>query len=165
MCETFQRLRAQARLQLKQRSTGERCFKILPLEAGRGFARLPRTDPGDLFLDLEGDPLYPDCLEYLMGLYGHDDGRPWFRAFWAHDHEAEKRAFEELADVLDAHFARHPGAHVYHYNHYEVTALRRLAGRYGTREDPSTPGCAASASSISTGWCARPSGSLSPATP
>jgi predicted RecB family nuclease len=88
----FQRLRAQARLQVRCRDTGQRCYEILPLQEGRGFARLPRPDANDLFLDLEGDPLYPDCLEYLIGLYSHDTaGQPWFRAFWAHDHEAERR--------------------------------------------------------------------------
>ena len=28
--------------------------------------------------------------------------------------------------------AHHPGMHVYHYNHYEPTALKQLAGRYAT---------------------------------
>src|SRR5579883_2743728 len=31
--------------------------------------------------------------------------------------------------------ARHPEMHVYHYNHYEPTALKRLAGRYATCVD------------------------------
>ena len=31
-------------------------------------------------------------------------------------------------------FTQHPAAHVYHYNHYEPTALKRLAMRHGTRE-------------------------------
>ena len=37
-------------------------------ESGRGFARLPKPDPGDLFFDMEGDPLHPQGLEYLFGL-------------------------------------------------------------------------------------------------
>ena len=31
--------------------------------------------------------------------------------------------------------ARYPDLHVYHYAAYEITALKRLMGRYGTRED------------------------------
>ena len=28
-----------------------------------------------------------------------------------------------------------PDLHIYHYNHYEVTALKRIAGAHGTREE------------------------------
>src|SRR5262245_5347832 len=30
---------------------------------------------------------------------------------------------------------KHPGLHIYHYAHYEASALKRLMGRYATRED------------------------------
>jgi predicted RecB family nuclease len=132
--EILSRLRAQARLHIAKRDTGTNQVEILPAVPGRGFARLPTPDPGDLFLDLEGDPLYPHGLEYLFGLYTVTDGTPTFRAFWAHDHTAEQRTFQEVIDVITAHLACHPGAHLYHYNHYEETALKRLASRYGTRE-------------------------------
>src|SRR4029450_7811408 len=46
----------------------------------------------------------------------------------------EQRTFQEVIDAMTAHLACHPGAHLYHYNHYEETALKRLASRYGTRE-------------------------------
>jgi hypothetical protein len=32
---------------------------------GKGFARMPRPDSGDLFFDMEGDPLFAGGLEYL----------------------------------------------------------------------------------------------------
>lgn len=133
--ETLERLRAQARLQVEKRDGGENRVELLPLEDGRGFARMPRPDPGDLFLDFEGDPLYPDGLEYLMGVYFVEEGKGVFQPFWAHDHDAERAAFEELSDFFARHLHRHPGAHIYHYNHYEETALKRLASGYGTRED------------------------------
>ena len=132
--ESLSRLRAQARLHIAKRDTGTNQVDILPAAPGRGFARLPKPDPGDLFLDLEGDPLYPQGLEYLFGLYTVTDGTPTFRAFWAHDHAAEQRTFQEVIDVMTAHLACHPGAHLYHYNHYEETALKRLASQHGTRE-------------------------------
>ncbi len=133
--ETFVRLRSQAALQTHKRDTGENRFEILPVQEGRGFARLPRPDPGDLFLDFEGDPLYPDGLEYLMGLYFVDSGTPVFTPFWGHDHDAERAAFERLMDFIADHLRLHPGAHIYHYNHYEETAIKRLASGHGTRED------------------------------
>src|SRR4029079_12282489 len=33
-----------------------------------------------------------------------------------------------------ARLGEHPDLHVYHYAAYEITALRRMMGRYGTRE-------------------------------
>jgi uncharacterized protein len=136
MPDTLERLQAQARLQSDYRATGERCYEILPLEEGRGFARLPRPDPHDLFLDLEGDPHFPDGLEYLIGLSGQDEtGETWFKAWWAHDHDEERLSFEAAVDFVDEHLKRHPGAHIYHYAPYETTAFKRLASRHGTRED------------------------------
>ena len=37
-------------------------------------------------------------------------------------------------EFLQSHLTAHPGAYIYHYNHYEPTALKRLAGRYATAE-------------------------------
>ena len=129
--ETLGKLRAQAALQVLARD-GQRRLELLASPPGRGFSRMPPPDRGDVFFDMEGDPLFPDGgLEYLLGL--HVVGRD-FLAFWAHDRAQEKRAFEGCMDWLTTHLARHPAAHVYHYNHYETTALKRLAMRHGTRE-------------------------------
>ena len=129
--KTFVKLQSQALLQVQARKDGRKLV-VLEAPAGRGFARLPRPDQGDVFFDMEGDPLFPDGgLEYLFG--AHVVGQA-FLPFWAHDRAGEKRAFEEFMDWLAAQFARHPDAHVYHYNHYEPTALKRLAMRHGTRE-------------------------------
>ncbi len=132
--ETLSRLRSQAQLQMHKLETGENKVEILPAQEGRGFARLPKPDPGDLFLDFEGDPLYPDGLEYLMGLYFVDSGAPVFKPFWGHNHKAECASFEQLMDFIDNHLRLRPKAHIYHYNHYEETAIKRLASGYGTRE-------------------------------
>jgi hypothetical protein len=76
-------------------------------------------------------------------------GAPRYTQFWAFDRAGEKRAFEELIDFITERRARRPGLHVYHYNHYEPTAVDhlselhetrqeavgRLMGRFATRED------------------------------
>jgi predicted RecB family nuclease len=134
--ETVARLSAQARLQLAARTTGRHTYELLPPAPGRGFALLPRPDGGDLFFDMEGDPLAGEGLEYLFGVYGRLDGAavPEFRPIWAHDAAAEKAAFETAMRLFVDQVARHPGAHIYHYAAYETTALKRLAMRYATME-------------------------------
>ena len=98
---------------------------------------MPVPDDGDLFFDMEGDPLYPNGLEYLFGVYYFKDGKELFLPFWAHDHEEEKETFKRFMAFLADHLAEHPHAHIYHYNHYETTALKRLACRYAVCEEQS----------------------------
>lgn len=132
--ETLWRLREQARLQDHQRQSGEGVVELLIVEPGRGLARLPRPDAGDMFFDMEGDPLYDGGLEYLFGIVTVDDGEERFHAFWAHDRDEEKRAFQAAVDFMVDRIARFPDAHIYHYAAYEETALKRLAMFHGTRE-------------------------------
>ena len=134
---TFDALREQAALQLSHRRTGEHVTRLLPPEPGRGFALLPPPSPGDLFFDIEGDPFWAADrgLEYLFGITEVVDGEPVFRPFWAHDRASEKRALEDLVDLVHERLRRDPNLHVYHYASYEPSALKRLMGEYGTRED------------------------------
>lgn len=132
--ETFQQLRAQARLQIARRDTGDASVEVPPLQSGRGFERLPQPDPGDMFFDMEGDPLYEGGLEYLFGIVHEEGGKPVFTDFWAHDREQEKQAFESAVDFMTVRLKAHPDAHIYHYAAYEETALKRLAMFHGTRE-------------------------------
>lgn len=131
---TVEKLRAQAQLQFHKRETGEDKVEILDPGPGRGFTRIPMPAEGDLFFDMEGDPLYPDGLEYLFGFYFIENGKPIFKPSWAHDHKNEKLTLQKVIDFIVAHLKAHPDAHIYHYNHYEETALKRLASRYATRE-------------------------------
>ena len=132
----LERLAAQARLQLRQRDTGQIAYELLPAQgAGHGLAALPAPSPADLFLDMEGDPFAgPAGLEYLFGLVEQVDGQTAYRPFWAHDAAGEKRAFEAVVDLIGQRLERHPDLHVYHYGAYEPTAFKRLMGIHGVRE-------------------------------
>jgi predicted RecB family nuclease len=129
----FENLRAQAALQVRQDTTGEISYEVVDPGA---LAGLPAPAPGDVFLDLAGDPhaLSGEGLEFLFGAVTTGTDRR-FTPFWAHSRAEEKRAFEEFVDFAAARVAEHPGSHVYHYAPYEVTAIKRLAAVHGTREE------------------------------
>jgi predicted RecB family nuclease len=133
---TFDRLRHQAQLQSYERATGKQRYELLNPEDGRGFARLPEPQPGDLYFDMESDPFYEgEGLEYLFGVTRIENGEPVFRSFWARDRHEEKVAFEQFVDFVIAALAKDPEIHIYHYAAYEPSALKRLMSRHGTRED------------------------------
>ncbi len=135
---TFERLHHQARLQLQHRRTGEHEIEHLPEEPDRGFALMPEPNDGDIWLDLEGDPWFEPGrgLEYLFGwIELGEDGAPRYVPIWARDRDAERRGFEQLVDHIVERRRRFPGMHVYHYAPYERTALSRLMGEHGTREE------------------------------
>ncbi|HWY14726.1 MAG TPA: TM0106 family RecB-like putative nuclease [Rhizomicrobium sp.] len=132
--DTLVRLNQQARLQDFKRRTGENKCEVLAADADKGFARLPKPDPGDLFFDMEGDPLIEDGLEYLFGCAFSEVGKPCFKSFWGHTRDEEKRAFEQAVDFIAARLRQHPNAYVYHYASYEEAALKRLSLLHGTRE-------------------------------
>ncbi len=131
--EMFEKLHRQAALQLRRHDTGGLEYTLLDPQPERGLALLPDPSPGDIFFDIEGNPFWDErgSLEYLWGLLDVDHT---FTAFWAEDHASERRAFEGLVDRVHARLAEHVDMHVYHYAAYEVSALRRLAGRYNSRE-------------------------------
>jgi predicted RecB family nuclease len=131
--DTFEKLRRQAGLQLRRRETGEPVYELLEPRPLAGFGLLPDPSPGDLFFDIEGNPFWDEqgSLEYLWGVLDVE-GR--FEPLFAEDHPGERRAFEEFVDRVHAGLVDDPHLHVYHYASYEVAVLRRLMGRYGTRE-------------------------------
>ena len=134
---SYERVREQARVQVEGRSLGEPVYETLELEDGVGLAMLPEPSPGDVFFDIEGDPFVgPGGLEYLFGYVAADDSDELqYTGLWGLSPAEEKRNFETLVDGLMARWANHPGMHVYHFAPYEPSALKRLMGRYGTRED------------------------------
>ena len=134
---TYERLGRQARLQWTSRSADTPRCEPLPLEEGRGLARLPDPSPGDIFLDFEGDPFVPPKgLEYLTGFCFQDDnGQFAFDQRWALNAAQEKTAFEAFIDFAMSRLQHHPGTHVYHFGAYEPAALKRMAARHVTRRD------------------------------
>lgn len=150
--DSYERVREQARVQLESRGLAIPKYELLPIvrptetEPGQGLCRLPEPSPGDIFLDLEGDPFVgptsgPPMLrgrEYLFGVVtvhpGPEGPGLQYTPFWAEDEAGEKRAFEAVMDLIAAQKAAHPGAHVYHYAPYEPSAFKRLMGRHATRE-------------------------------
>ena len=143
--ENLDHSRHQAHVQLKDRTSPEPYFEILPVCEDSGLARLPEPDAGDLFFDLEGDPFAGEAaagttagLEYLFGWAAvPEDGSPGEAAYghtWAHDGQSEQAAFERFIDMVMKRREKRPGMHVYHYAPYEPAALKRLMGRYATRE-------------------------------
>jgi predicted RecB family nuclease len=135
--EVYDRIGEQARLQLEQRTRQAPVFEMLPVVSGDGLCRLPRPSPGDLFLDLEGARFVRSGgHEYLFGL-GHvaSEGAFAYRTWWAMTAPEEQQAFEQVVDVITAARAADPDMHIYHFASYEPAALKRLAGRYATRQD------------------------------
>ena len=162
--ESLERARSQAILQVVSEDSDAVVYELLEpdrddageLVPNRGLLALPKPAEGDLFFDIEGARYWSDDakefgLQYLFGIVdtADPDGCARYRQFWAFDRVGEKRAFEELIDFITARRAERPGLHVYHYNHYEPTAVDhlselhetrqeavgRLMGRFATRED------------------------------
>ena len=140
--KTLERLRHQARLQSAQDArpllAGERPNVVAEVVDPAPLIGLPTPNPGDLFFDFEGDPLW-DCgdqhvgLEYLFGVVEADTGE--FRALLAHDRQQEKQALEDFLAYVQRRREEHPELRIYHYASYERSALARLAARHSVGED------------------------------
>src|SRR6202012_1634455 len=75
-------------------------------------------------------------LEYLFGYaFAHADGTIVCTADWSFSRAEEKAAFERFVDFVTAQLQQFPDLHIYHFAPYEPAALKRLMGRYGTREE------------------------------
>lgn len=134
---SYEKVREQARLQVEGRRAGQLLHETLPLVAEFGLFRLPEPSPGDIFFDFEGDPFVDDGgLEFLFGyLYANDDGTDVYLGDWVTTRRHERAAFERFVDFVTERLTKHPGLHIYHFAPYEPAALKRLMGRYATRED------------------------------
>ena len=149
-------IHAQAEIQVRGERGGRVIAERIPpardregaLVLNNGLLMLPEPSPGDLFFDIEGDPFFGsdevDGIDYLFGVIEPGrvgpDGQPAFHAIWSIDGgtvtpPAERNAFEAFIDLVADRLRADPNLHVYHYAPYEPTAVKRLAGRYGTREE------------------------------
>ena len=132
--EAWAKITEQAGLQYESRLSGRDTYHLMQPKPGLGFALLPEPSRGDLFFDFEGNPFWDadGSLEYLWGITDENDA---FTPIHAYDRESEKAALEQFLDLVQARRAEFPDMHVYHYAPYEISALKRLVGWYGTRED------------------------------
>ncbi|WP_285116271.1 bifunctional RecB family nuclease/DEAD/DEAH box helicase [Leifsonia sp. fls2-241-R2A-40a] len=132
---TLEGLREQARLQLQAEPGSPPPVRVFNAPV---LAVLPHPNPGDIFFDFEGDPLYTEGagerwnLDYLFGLVDQEER---FTAFWAHDFAAERVALEAFLAFVRDRRAQYPGMHIYHYAAYEQTHLLALAARHGVGEE------------------------------
>lgn len=126
------RIHNQARIQLAGRRQDKKLYELVQtVVPDQGLAALPEPSPGDLFVDLEGDPYALELgIEYLFGVVDMD-GK--YVARWSLDRTTERQTFEWFMDFVTGRLKQHPTLHVYHYAAYEPTAFKRLAGRYDTR--------------------------------
>jgi predicted RecB family nuclease len=135
--DTFETLRAQARLQLRADAEGVPTYDVHYAPA---IHTLPLPSHGDIFFDFEGDPLYtepaPDGEAHwgIDYLFGWVDNADQYSALWAHTFADEKRALETFLDFVNVRRAAHPGMHIYHYAPYETSHLVAMAARHGVRE-------------------------------
>jgi predicted RecB family nuclease len=140
--EGIERVREQARVQVDGRTLGRPVHEVLlPVVEATGFCKLPEPSPGDVFVDLEGDPFAGDLdagggQQYLFGFVtAGDDGTLNYEKRWALNAEEEKSGFEWFVDAVMARWKKSPAMHVYHFGAYEPGAFKRLMGRYATREE------------------------------
>ena len=135
--QSYERVREQARLQVEGRMQRKIIHECLPIAPGFGLSLLPPPSDGDIFLDFEGDPFVSGGgREFLFGYMAADAaGELSYTADWALTREAEKAAFERFVDLVMVRLERYPDLHIYHYAPYEPAALKRLMGRYATREN------------------------------
>ncbi len=135
--DTFDNLRAQARLQLRADAEGAPTYDV---HYAAAIHTLPVPSHGDIFFDFEGDPLYtepaPDGeaqwgIDYLFGWVDNADQ---YTPLWAHTFADERRALETFLDFVNARRTAHPGMHIYHYAPYETSHLVAMAARHGVRE-------------------------------
>ena len=135
--DVLSRLKVQASLQVKSRGLGKPLHQVVvptPEDPRRGMALLPPPSKLDVFFDMEGFPLVEGGLEYLFGAVALDGGEPQYADWWAHDNVQERSAFENFVDWAHGRWKKDQTMHIYHYAAYETSALRRLMGKYASRE-------------------------------
>ena len=124
----------QAKLKIESEEKGYPIFDIKEENKtlNKGFNLLPEPSECDLFFDIEGvlDYVFDGKLEYLFGIYYEEGGEKIFKTFWAHNKEEERQSVIDFFSFTKAHFKKYPKAKIYHYAHYEITALERLTSLY-----------------------------------
>jgi uncharacterized protein len=129
----YTKIREQARVQVAGREENHQVSETFQSD---GFARLPPPSPGDIFFDLEGDYFVDHTgLEYLFGFVRAGEHGQQYERRWSLNTTEEKAAFQWFVDSVMQSWHEHPNMHVYHFTPREPGTLKRLMGRYATRED------------------------------
>ena len=130
--DTLTKLRAQASLQLQTRTTGTKAHELLQPDPARGFSRLPLPDAGESISTWRATRSFQvagwrpvrrcggRCVRAVLGRM------------------AMPRTSSRLSSTGSSSVSALGQARIYHYNHYEPTALKRLAMRHGTEKPSST---------------------------
>ncbi len=109
-------------------------YRLRPAgEQTKGLSMLPSPDEGDIWFDMEGypNPITGEKLEYLFGAcYKNDLAKVSFKAWWAHNSNEEKKAFDDFVTWVEQRRKKYPNLHIYHYASYEKTALANLASSH-----------------------------------
>ncbi|MBC9937074.1 MULTISPECIES: bifunctional RecB family nuclease/DEAD/DEAH box helicase [unclassified Leucobacter] len=133
----LERLAWQASLQVQPAVDGKPPVQVVDAAS---LASIPEPNPGDLFFDFEGDPLYREPgddeharwgIDYLFGMVDSEDH---FTPLWAHDLPAERQALIDFLALVAERRRRFPTMKIYHYAAYERTHLTSIAARHGVGE-------------------------------
>ena len=134
--KSYEKIRGQARIQLETRAQQDPKKPAFDLFNPNGLQALPEPNPGDIFFDFEGDPLYQEGTFWNLDyLFGYVDEKAKFKPIWAHDIAGEKVALEDFVSIVKDRLEKNPGMHIYHYASYEKTHLLSLSARHGVAEE------------------------------
>ena len=134
---TLQKLKDQAGIQLEGRESCSNRYELkTPFDTEHGFQRLPAPTPDDIYLDFEGSHFTDGGVqEYLTGYVTvNPDGSYAYTGLWAETLAEEQANFEAFIDTATTTRRRNPQAHIYHFAPYEPAALKRMMGRFASRE-------------------------------
>jgi predicted RecB family nuclease len=132
--ETFEKLRDQAKLQIKGEGLETPIFELRDKEALRV---IPASSQGDIWFDMEGDPYSAsgEGLEYMFGYLIDENGKLNFKTFEAKTKAEEKKAFADFISFVIERSKKYPDLHIYHYAAYEPSTILRLSQKYGIYEN------------------------------
>lgn len=133
---SLERALKQAKIQHEARVQANDLLEVLEIKSGYGLTLLPAPSNGDIFLDIEGDPYVGNSgIEFLFGYCFSDDKTEKYSQNWALNSVEEKAIFENFIDFVSERRKLYPDLHIYHYAPYETSAIKRLMGKYASRQD------------------------------
>jgi predicted RecB family nuclease len=134
--KTYKSMVKRAQLRLPRLEGGEANYEFVgPGPTDEKLELIPVPSDHDIFFDIEGDPFVDGGLEYLFGLLMGPKEADEFIDIWSHTSLEEKEATRRTISILYETCLAHKDAHIYHYNAYEVNALRKLSQKYEVLED------------------------------